>query len=164
MLMKRWIWLVAATVFFAFQIFVNTATAVELDEATRTVKLNEAGDTAVLTLKQIKKGKQLFINVCTQCHAGGVTKTNPNVELDEESLSLATPPRNNIKGLIDYMNNPTTYDGEIEIDELHPSIKSADIFPEMRNLTEDDLYAIAGHILLQQNVLGERWGGGKTRR
>ena len=164
MLMKRLILLVAATVFFAFQIFVSSANAVELNEANRTVKLNEAGDTVVLTLKKIKKGKQLFINVCTQCHAGGVTKTNPNVELDEESLSLATPPRNNIEALVDYMKNPTTYDGEIEIDEMHPSMKSADIFPEMRNLTEDDLYAIAGHILLQHNVLGERWGGGKTFR
>ena len=164
MLMKRWIWLVAATVFFAFQIFVSSATAMELDEATRTVQLNEGGDTVVLTLKEIKQGKRLFINVCSQCHAGGITKTNPNVELDTESLSLATPPRNNIEALVDYMKNPTTYDGEIEISELHPSMKSADIFGEMRDLSEDDLYALAGHILLQPNVLGERWGGGKTRR
>jgi photosystem II cytochrome c550 len=59
------------------------------------------------------------------------------------------------------MKNPTTYDGEIEISEIHPSIKSADIFTEMRNLTDDDLTAIAGHILIQPKIVGIRWGGGK---
>jgi photosystem II cytochrome c550 len=59
------------------------------------------------------------------------------------------------------MKNPTTYDGEEEISELHPSLKSADIFTEMRNLTEDDLVAIAGHILLQPKIVGDKWGGGK---
>ena len=51
------------------------------------------------------------------------------------------------------MKNPTTYDGFEEISELHPSIKSADIFAEMRNLSDDDLYAIAGHILLQPKIV-----------
>lgn len=81
--------------------------------------------------------------------------------LEPEALALATPNRNNIEGLVDYMKNPTTYDGEEEISELHPSIKSADIFTEMRNLTEDDLVAIAGHILLQPKIVGDKWGGGK---
>jgi photosystem II cytochrome c550 len=31
----------------------------------------------------------------------------------------------------------------------------------MRSLSEDDLFAIAGHILLQPKVLSEKWGGGK---
>ena len=47
------------------------------------------------------------------------------------------------------------------ISELHPSIKSADIFPKMRSLTDEDLFAIAGHILLQPKVVNEKWGGGK---
>lgn len=62
---------------------------------------------------------------------------------------------------MDYIKNPTTYDGEYEISELHPSIKSADIFTEMRNLTDDDLKAIAGYILVQPKVIGIKWGGGK---
>jgi photosystem II cytochrome c550 len=60
------------------------------------------------------------------------------------------------------MYNPTTYDGELEISELHPSKKSADIYPEMRNLTDEELEAIAGHILLQPKILGKGWGGGKV--
>ncbi|MGK7927223.1 MAG: photosystem II cytochrome c-550 [Spirulina sp.] len=164
-MIKRSIWLIVAIAFFAFNLlFANRALAIELDEATRTVPLNERGETVVLTLKEMKKGKQLFINSCSECHQGGMTKTNPNVGLGLETLALATPPRNNIEGLVDYLKNPTTYDGEIEISELHPSIQSADIFPEMRNLTEDDLYALAGHILVQPNILGDRWGGGKLLR
>jgi photosystem II cytochrome c550 len=31
----------------------------------------------------------------------------------------------------------------------------------MRNLTEDDLQAIAGYILIQPRVVGVKWGGGK---
>ncbi|MEB3252007.1 MAG: cytochrome c-550, partial [Cyanobacteriota bacterium] len=44
-----------------------------------------------------------------------------------------------------------------------PSKKSADIFPKMRSLTEEDLVAISGHILLQPKVIGDMWGTGKTR-
>lgn len=163
-MLKRYLWLAVATVFFAVQLFVGTAAAVELDDNVRTVPLNPQGDTVVLSLKQVQQGKRLFTDVCAQCHVGGVTKTNPNVELGPDDLALATPPRNNIASLVDYMKKPTTYDGEIEIAELHPSLKSADIFPEMRNLTDDDLYAIAGYILIQPKVLGEQWGGGKAYR
>ncbi len=158
---KRYIWLAVATVFFAFQLFVGTATATELDAATRTVPLNDAGDTLTLSLKQVKEGKRLFQYACAQCHVGGITKTDPNVGLDPEALSLATPPRNNIEALVDYMKDPTSYDGEQSIAEVHPSIKSKDTFAEMRNLTDNDLVAIAGHILLQPKVVGEKWGGGK---
>lgn len=152
---------ILVTVLLAFQFFVSSAAAVELDQATRTVPLNDKGDTIVLTLKQVKEGKRLFQYACAQCHVGGVTKTNQNVGLSPEDLALATPSRNNIEGLVDYLKNPTTYDGEQDISEVHPSIKSADIFTEMRNLTDEDLTAIAGHILLQPKVVGQRWGGGK---
>lgn len=158
---KRLIGLVVATILLTFQLAVSSAQAVELDSAIRTVKLNEAGDTVVLSLKQVAQGKRLFNDTCAQCHVGGVTKTNQNVGLDPETLAGATPARDNIAGLVDYMKNPTTYDGEVEISELHPSTKSADIFPEMRNLTDDELEAIAGHILLQPKIVGTRWGGGK---
>lgn len=160
-MLKRYIWLVVATVFFTFQLFVSNVAAAELDPATRTVPLNDQGATTVLSLKQVKEGKRLFQYACAQCHVGGVTKTDPNVGLDPEALSLATPPRNNISALVDYMENPTSYDGVESIAEMHPSIKSQDTFPEMRNLTKDDLKAIAGHILLQPKVVGEKWGGGK---
>jgi photosystem II cytochrome c550 len=160
-MIRRFIGIIVACTLLSFQLFVGSAYSVELDEATRTVKLNEQGDTYVLSLKEVKEGKRLFNYACAQCHAGGVTKTNQNVGLTPETLALATPSRDNIEGLVDYMNNPTTYDGEVEISELHPSIKSADIFTEMRNLTEEDLEAIAGHILLQPKIVGQKWGGGK---
>lgn len=152
---------VVVAVLVTFQLFVGSATAVEMDKATRTVKLNDKGDTVVISVPQLAKGKKLFNDTCAQCHAGGVTKTNQNVGLEPEALAGATPKRDNIEGLVDYMKNPTTYDGETEISEIHPSIKSADIFTEMRNLTDDDLTAIAGHILIQPKVVGTRWGGGK---
>jgi photosystem II cytochrome c550 len=158
---KRLIGVVVATILLTLQMVVGTATAMQLDEAIRTVPLNDQGDTVVLSLKQVKEGKRLFNFACAQCPAGGVTKTNQNVGLDPEALTGALPKRNNIVGLVDYLKNPTTYDGETEISEIHPSIKSADIFPQMRNLTEDNLVAISGHILLQPKVVGTKWGGGK---
>ncbi|HYW20859.1 MAG TPA: photosystem II cytochrome c-550 [Nodularia sp. (in: cyanobacteria)] len=158
---RKLIGVVVATILITFQLVVGSATAVELDEAIRTVPLNNQGDTVVLSLKQVKEGKRVFQYACAQCHAGGVTKTNQNVGLEPEALALATPNRNNIEGLVDYMKNPTTYDGVEEISELHPSLKSADIFTEMRNLTEDDLVSTAGYILLQPKVVGDKWGGGK---
>ncbi len=158
---KRYVWLVAVTVFLAFQLFVGGATAAELDAATRTVPLDEKGETVTLSLEQVSEGKRLFNYACGQCHVGGVTKTDPNVGLEPEALALATPRRDNIEALVDYMHNPTTYDGQDSIAELHPSTQSTDIFPKMRNLTDDDLVAIAGHILLQPKVVGVKWGGGK---
>ena len=157
LLKKFSILLFACFSFFGFESF---AWAIELDEAARTIPLNTT-KMVTFTPEQVKRGKRLFNNTCSVCHTGGITKTNPNVGLDSEALSLATPPRNTVESLIDYMKNPTTFDGVESIAEIHPSIQSADIFPKMRSLTEDDLYAIAGHILIQPKIVSEKWGGGK---
>ena len=141
--------------------FSFSVSAIELDQATRTVALDSAGNGVVLTPEQVKRGKRLFNASCGSCHTGGITKTNPNVGLDPEGLALATPNRNSITGLVDYMKNPTTYDGLESISEVHPSIASADIFPKMRSLSEEDLFAIAGHIMIQPQIVSEKWGGGK---
>ena len=140
---------------------VGPVNALDLDEDTRTVTLDGKGNSVVLTPEQVKRGKRLFNNACGTCHVGGLTKTNPDVGLDTESLSLATPARDNITSLVGYFKDPMTYDGLDSISEVHPSIKSADIFPKMRSLTDEDLFAIAGHILLQPKVVNEKWGGGK---
>ena len=145
----------------SFALFVNSAIAIDLDEATRTVTLDASGKTAVLTPEQVKRGKRLFNATCGACHVGGITKTNPNVGLDPEALSLATPRRDNIESLVDYLKNPVTYDGLESIAEVHPSIKSADLYPRMRSITDEDLYSIAGHIMLSPKILTEKWGGGK---
>lgn len=141
--------------------FVSFSIAIELDEATRTIPVNSEGKTTILTPEQLKRGKRLFNASCSQCHVGGVTKTNPNLGLDPEALSLATPARNNINSLVDYMKNPMTYDGLESIAEIHPSIKSANIFTRMRSLDDEDLFDIAGHILIQPKIISEKWGGGK---
>ena len=145
-----------------FSMSVMTASAIDLDEATRTVVKDGSGKTIILTPEQVKRGKRLFNATCGACHVGGVSKTNPNIGLDPEALSLATPRRDSIDGLVDYLKNPTSYDGLESIAEVHPSIKSADIYPRMRSVTDEDLVAISGHILLQPKILTEKWGGGKT--
>jgi photosystem II cytochrome c550 len=159
-MLKRFLGIAIAAIVFLFQV-VPAAQAAEMDIATRTVPLNPSGEALTLSLKQVSEGKRLFQYACAQCHAGGVTKTDPNVGLDPEALDLATPPRNSVVSLVDYMKNPTSYDGVEEIAEMHPSLKSKDTFPEMRNLTDEDLKVIAGHILMQPKVVGDRWGGGK---
>lgn len=160
-MLRQYFGLVVASVFFAVQLWMGTAQAAELDDATLTVTLNGDGDTITLSRKQYEGGHKLFDAACAQCHIGGVTKTNPSLDLAPETLALANPRRDTVEGLVDYMKDPTTYDGEESIAELHPSLKSADIFPKMRNLSDDDLVEIAGYILVQPEVLGEQWGGGK---
>jgi len=158
---KKYSQLCGIVFFCIFNISVLNASAIDLDDATRTVVLDSSGKTATLTPEQVKRGKRLFNSTCGACHVGGISKTNPNVGLDPEALSLATPRRDNINGLIDYIKNPTSYDGLESIAEVHPSIKSADIYPRMRSLTDEDLYSIAGHIMLQPKIVTEKWGGGK---
>jgi len=161
-MLKKYSQLFSIVFFCIFSLFVTTSSAIDLDEATRTVVKDSSGNTVILTPEQVKRGKRLFNATCGACHVGGVTKTNPNVGLDPEALSLATPRRDNIDALVDYLKNPTSYDGLESIAEVHPSIKSADIYPRMRSVTDEDLTAIAGHILLQPRVVSEKWGGGKV--
>tara|TARA_B110000238_G_C16087713_1_gene422368 strand:- start:239 stop:730 length:492 start_codon:yes stop_codon:yes gene_type:complete len=160
-MLKKYFKLCSLILFCIFNISVLTASAIDLDEATRTITVDSSGTTTVLTPEQVKRGKRLFNATCGACHLGGITKTNPNVGLDPEALSFATPRRDNVDSLVDFMKNPTTYDGLDSIAEVHPSIKSADIYPRMRSLTDDDLYSIAGHIMLSPKILSEKWGGGK---
>ena len=160
-MLKKYSQIVSVLFVGIFSFFVTTASAIDLDEATRTIVQDGSGKTTVLTPEQVKRGKRLFNATCGACHIGGVTKTDQNVGLDPETLSLATPPRDNIDALVNFLKNPTTYDGLESIAEVHPSIKSADIYPRMRSVTDEDLTAICGHILLQPKIITEKWGGGK---
>ncbi|NEN98340.1 MAG: cytochrome c-550, partial [Moorea sp. SIO3I7] len=47
--MKRFILLITATLFFAFQIAVGSSAALDLSKELRTVPSNEAGDTVVMS-------------------------------------------------------------------------------------------------------------------
>jgi photosystem II cytochrome c550 len=161
-MLKKYSQLFSVLFFGIFSMSIMTASAIDLDEATRTIVKDGSGKTIVLTPEQVKRGKRLFNATCGACHVGGITKTNPNIGLDPEALSLATPRRDNLDSLVDFLKNPTSYDGLESIAEVHPSIKSADIYPRMRSVTDEDLVAISGHILLQPKILTEKWGGGKT--
>jgi photosystem II cytochrome c550 len=126
-----------------------------------TVPASPDGTTVTFTEQEIKAGRKLFNNSCGECHAGGITKTNQNVGLDPETLALATPARDNVEALVDYMKDPTSYDGEYSIADIHPSIRSSDIFVKMRDLDDEDLRLMAGFILTAPKVQGLQWGGGK---
>lgn len=151
-----------ATVFLGFQFAIASASAVDVDASYRTITLNEAGDQVTISNEQLEHGKRLFNDTCSQCHMAGRTKTNPNVTLKLSDLAGAEPPRDSVLAIVDYVNNPTTYDGEVEISEFHPSTSRADLWPEMRQYTQDDLKDIAGYILVQPKLQGIMWGGGKT--
>ena len=161
-MLKRFIWVVVATLFFAFQVHIGNAAAVELDESVRTVKLNDGGEEVVLSVKEVQKGQRLFNSTCSECHMGGRTKTNPNITLALDSLAGSEPSRDNIMGIVDYMKHPLTYDGQQELSLLHPNTERTDLYPEMRSITDDDLKAIAGYILMQPKIRGASWGGGKV--
>jgi len=158
---KKYLALAIITVILAFQLFTPSVSAAEIPIELRTVPLNEKTN-IVLTQKDIAKGKKLFSNACATCHLGGATFTNPNVNLSPESLAGANPIRNNVLALVDYMKKPTTYDGVTEIYDVHPSLKSTDIFPIMRGFTDNDLKLIAGYILYTPKIKGIGWGGGKV--
>ena len=74
----------------AFSFVISSSLAIELDDASRTVALSTS-KSVTLSPEQVKRGKRLFLSTCSVCHTGGITKTNPNVGLDTEALTLATP-------------------------------------------------------------------------
>jgi photosystem II cytochrome c550 len=158
---KKYLALAIATVMIALQLFTTSVSAAEIPIKLRTIPLN-ANTNIVLTQKDISKGKKLFQSACANCHLGGATFTNPNVNLSPESLAGAYPVRDTVLGLVDYMKKPTTYDGVTEIYDVHPSLKSTDIFPSMRGFTDNDLKLIAGFILYEPKIKGIGWGGGKV--
>lgn len=157
-MVKRFFWVAVATVFLIFQFHVNSAAALELDQNTLTVPLNEQGQTTTLTSKQATNGQRLFNLECTQCHLQGKTKTNNNVSLGLSDLSKAEPRRDNVLALVDYLKNPTSYDGEDDYRELHPNVSRPDLYPELKNFTEDDVFDVAAYMLIAPK-LDSRWGG-----
>lgn len=157
-MVKRLILTAIAFVFLLWQVNISPANALELDESTLTIPLNEAGEQVTLSSEQVTQGQQLFIQNCTKCHLQGKTKTNNNVSLGLKDLAKAEPPRDNLLALVDYLENPTSYDGVDDLSEFHPNVSRPDIFPELRNLTEEDVYDVAGYMLVAPR-LDERWGG-----
>jgi photosystem II cytochrome c550 len=79
------------------------------------MEMNAQGDTRLFSPEGLHEGKELFKEHCLNCHVGGSTLPYPPVSLSLEDLSGATPPRNNIEGLVAYMRTPMNYDGTEEI-------------------------------------------------
>ncbi len=157
-MVKRFILMAIAAIFFFLQFPIHNASALELTEETRTIPLNEEGEMTTLSSEQITNGNRLFIRECTQCHLQGKTKTNNNVSLGLEDLALAEPPRDNLLGIVDYLKYPTSYDGEDDYTELHVNVTRSDLYPELRDFTEEDLYDVAGYVLVAPK-LDSYWGG-----
>ena len=79
------------------------------------------------------------------------------------ALSGAYPARDNVAGIVDYLKNPHLLMMGKEISmTFTPNTTRSDLYPLMRNLTDEDLEAVAGHILIQPEIRGILWGGGKV--
>ena len=156
-MLKKIVLIFIAGVVLAWQSFAGSANALSLNEDIRTVPLNEAGETITLTNQEAQKGAKLFGANCAQCHIQGKTKTNPNVTLSGESLAYALPARDNLLGLMDYIKNPTSYDGEEDLSLLHMNTGVPELWSEIRNYTEEDIKDLAGYILIQVNA-DPKWG------
>jgi photosystem II cytochrome c550 len=125
------------------------------------IAVDGAGKTTFITREQLVRGKRLFNAACAYCHVAGGTRTNQNVGLAMDELAGASPARDNLTELVKYLNEPLTYDGLKDISEIHPSIKSADLYPRMRSMKQNDLYDMSVYILYEGTVIPEKWGGGK---
>eukprot|EP00438_Fugacium_kawagutii_P026700 Skav219958 [mRNA] locus=scaffold2879:238907:243691:+ [translate_table: standard] len=135
------------------------------------IPVDDKGKTTTLTKEQVVRGKRLFIAACASCHVGGGTRTNQNVGLAIEELSGAQPNRATVEGLVDYLNNPTTYDGllkDLDCGSLgdFSSIWLQDVARVANNrwkcVTWQDLYDMSAYILYQNQTIPEKWGGGKV--
>ncbi|MBE9138372.1 cytochrome c-550 [Nodosilinea sp. LEGE 07088] len=156
--------IVGLAIVIAFQIPTKAALAIEISESARTVPLNASGDVITLTEQQLANGRKKFNGTCSACHLDGITKPNPDISLAPQTLALALPARDNLEGIIDYLKNPTTYDGLGSLEELHPSTARVDLFPRMKTLTDQDLADISGYVLAQPNIIGRIWASGKPGR
>lgn len=76
--------------------------------------LDGKGQTKEFSPEDLSAGKELFQNHCLNCHVGGATLPNPTESLGLAKLAGATPPRDNINGLVAFMREPMTYDGTME--------------------------------------------------
>ncbi|MGQ9838128.1 MAG: photosystem II cytochrome c-550 [Cyanobacteriota bacterium] len=118
-------------------------------------------ESITFTEKELARGKKLFASTCAQCHVGGQTYPNPDVSLKLSDLEGATPPRDNVLAIVDYIKNPVTYDGTESLLEYHPNTQLLSEYPRLRNLSDEDLKLIAGYILVQAKTL-PGWGGTKS--
>ncbi|MGJ3254582.1 MAG: photosystem II cytochrome PsbV2 [Elainellaceae cyanobacterium] len=78
------------------------------------LNFNQQGDSRLFSADDLSEGKQLFEENCINCHVGGSTLPDPTVSLSLDALHGASPPRDNISNLVQYLRLPMTYDGSEE--------------------------------------------------
>lgn len=78
------------------------------------VTMNDQGETRLFSAQEMIAGKKLFEQHCASCHVGGSTLPNPPVSLALDALRQATPPRDTVNQLIQFMRHPMTYDNSEE--------------------------------------------------
>ncbi|WP_017324689.1 hypothetical protein [Synechococcus sp. PCC 7336] len=153
-------WLLASVFALLAGFSFSPALAVTFSPEDRTVQYN-ATETKTYTEAELDKGRTLFNPTCGHCHIAGATYTNPDIALSLDDLANATPRRDTVEGIVDYVKNPTTYDGQESLAEFHPNLDMDDVYIEMRGLTESDVELIAAHILQQAKVI-PGWGKSKN--
>jgi photosystem II cytochrome c550 len=75
------------------------------------VDLDGKGQTKQFSSEDLSEGKELFEAHCLNCHVGGATLPDPTVSLALNTLAGATPPRDTINGIVNFLREPMTYDG-----------------------------------------------------
>lgn len=73
--------------------------------------LDGKGLTKQFSSEDLSEGKELFEAHCLNCHVGGATLPDPTVSLALNTLAGATPPRDTINGIVNFLREPMTYDG-----------------------------------------------------
>ena len=85
-----------------------------LPDQSAPLPLDSQGNTRDFTYDALLAGKGLFEQNCLSCHVGGSTLASPTVSLSLANLQGATPPRDTILALVNYMRHPLAYDGSDE--------------------------------------------------
>jgi photosystem II cytochrome c550 len=75
------------------------------------LEVDGKGQTKQFSGEDLSVGKELFQAHCINCHVGGATLPDPTVSLALNTLAGATPPRDNINGIVNFLREPMTYDG-----------------------------------------------------
>ncbi|OLT69541.1 photosystem II cytochrome PsbV2 [Moorena producens 3L] len=78
------------------------------------IAVDGKGETKLFDGEDLSVGIKLFSQNCQRCHVGGANLIDPTVSLSLEKLAGAKPPRDNLNGLVAFMRQPMTYDGEDE--------------------------------------------------
>lgn len=101
--------------------------------------LDDQGNTRLFSPEELTAGKKQFEQSCLTCHVGGATLPNPAVPLSLKALQGASPPRDTIDRLVEFMRNPMLYDGSEESFECRKVPESW--------LSQNEVESLAGFIL-----------------